>query len=161
MDLDWRFRQRGHGASLMLMALATSLFATGAVRAGGDDGGNARDRIEAAIEACWAASRADLDSSVTSQMRHGAAVAAACLEDVLQAETRGLLTADTYSRLDLHSQLEALRSSYQAFYWELYNGGRRGRGLRGTVYQTFHLGRYTGLLENMIRDVATERDSPY
>ena len=120
---------------------------------------SAQERTEAAIEACWALSQADRDTGVTSQMRHGAVVSARCLEGVLQDELRGLLDDNTLARLDLPSQIEALRDSYGSIYWELYNGGRRNSTeWRGTVYQVFHVAAYASLLEDLIHKVAVERD---
>lgn len=119
---------------------------------------SAQERTEAAIEACWALSQADRDTGVTSQMRHGAVVSARCLEGVLQDELQGLLDDNTLARLDLPTQIEALRNSYGSIYWELYNGGRRDGEWRGTMYQLFHVSNYAALLEKMIRDVAVERD---
>lgn len=83
---------------------------------------SAQERVEAAIEACWASSEADRDSGVTSQMRHGTVDSGNCLEGVLQDEMGGLLADDTLARLDLPSQIAALRNSYESIFWELYNG---------------------------------------
>jgi hypothetical protein len=92
-------------------------------------------------------------------MRHGAAVSIACLEEVLQDEMRALLTAESYAELNLPQRLDSLREAYQSIYWQLYNGGRADGSWRGTMYQVFHLGAYSRLLEEMIRDVAAERDA--
>lgn len=145
---------RSAAAGLAIAAIGVSTASAGGVAE------SAHERTEAAIEACWALSEAERDTGVTSDMRHGVVVSARCLEGVFQDEMRGLLADDTLRRLDLPSQIEALRSSYESIYWELYNGGRRNsRDWRGTMYQTFHLGAYTALLEQIIRDVASERDN--
>lgn len=145
---------RGAAAGLVIAATGVSAASAGGAAE------SAQERTEAAIEACWALSEAERDSGVTSEMRHGTVVSARCLEGVLQDELRGLLADATLERLDLPSQIEALRNSYESIYWELYNGGRRNsRDWRGTMYQVFHLGKYTALLEQMIRDIAFERDS--
>lgn len=141
-----------------MLALATIVLLDSARAGGLGSEDEARKRVEAAIAACWSLSSADRNSGVTAQMRHGTVVTGTCLEGVLQDEMRGLLTASSYEELDLPSKLAVLRNSYGSIYWQLYNGSRPGEGWRGTMYQVFHVAAYAKLLEDLIREVAAERD---
>lgn len=148
-------------AVLVLAVIAWGSVATAnPARAGeGDEPGSERERVESAIQACWALSERERALGSTAAMRHGAAVSIACLERALQNELRALLTASSYAELDLPKRLESLSDSYQSIYWQLYNGSRPDESWRGTMYQVFHLSAYARLLESMIRDAAAEREA--
>lgn len=123
------------------------------------------------IDECSAVGQPDIESGVTSQMRRGGAKTAKCLEDRIVEHLRALFKGKEsrtfpdgktkFTEEGFRDVLKRLSISYGGLYWSLYNdhaGCTEPWGC-GTMYHVFHLGKYTALLEQILRDVVAQRNA--
>ena len=62
------------------------------------------------------------------------------------------------SRQDVRDKLRKISEGYQTLYWSIYNEHKRCGVECGTDREVYHLGAYTALLEDIIRDMVRERN---
>lgn len=145
-------------------AISVTIFFSNTAMAGGFEKIDAQKEIDE----CLAVGRTDRDSGVTSQMRQGGAKTAECLEDRIVEHLKALFKGregktfpdgkTKFTEAGFREILEQLSISYQGLYWSLYNDHAGCKGGCGTMYTTFHLGKYMALLEQILKDVVAQRN---
>ena len=145
-------------------AIAAALFFSTAAAAGGAEKIDAQKEIDE----CVAVGQSDIDTGVTARMRRGAAKTVGCLEDRIVVHLKALFKGKEngtfpdgktkFTEEGFRQILEQLAISYQGLYWSLYNDHAGCKGGCGTMYATFHLAKYTALLEQILRDVVAQRN---
>ncbi len=113
---------------------------------------------EALIDACWAISREDRDSGVTAGMRSGTARTAECLENVVYDQARAMFDLKRHPLREIRERIALIREGYQKFYWSLYNEHKMCRLWCGTDKHVYHISYYAKLLEEIVRDMVSERN---
>ncbi len=114
---------------------------------------------EALIKPCWDLSEEKRSSGVTATMRQGTLDTVLCLEKVILDQVEILFPDGKYlSRAQAEKKLERLRFAIQTFYWSLYNEHTGCKHFCGTMWQVFHLPKIAHVLEQIIRDIAHQRN---
>ncbi|MEE9250037.1 MAG: hypothetical protein V3U93_02790 [Alphaproteobacteria bacterium] len=114
---------------------------------------------KALIKPCWNLSEEKRASGVTATMRQGALDTVLCLEKVILDQVEILFPDGKYlSRSQAEKKLERLGSAIQTFYWSLYNEHTGCKHFCGTMWQVLHLAKNADFLEQMIRDLADQRN---
>ncbi len=113
---------------------------------------------EAMIEKCWALSKEDLNSGVTGRMRSGTMKTVRCMQNEIVEQAGEMFEPDVLSRQEVRDKLDKIRNGYGSLYWSIYNEHKRCGAECGTDRQVYHLGAYTALLEDIVRDMVRERN---
>ena len=114
---------------------------------------------KALIKPCWDLSEKKRASGVTARMRQGTLDTVLCLEKVILDQVEILFPDGiNLSRAEAEEKLERLRFAVGSFYWSLYNGHKGCDGFCGTMWQVLHLAKNADFLEQMIRDIADQRN---
>ena len=114
---------------------------------------------KALIKPCWDLSEEKRSSGVTATMRQGTLDTVLCLEKVILDQVEILFPdGENLSRAQAEEKLERLRFAVGSFYWSLYNGHVGCKGFCGTMWQVLHLAKNADFLEQMIRDIADQRN---
>jgi len=112
---------------------------------------------EPLIERCWAVSRDDRESGVTVRMGHGTADTIGCLEsEIVRHATAFFATKNVEEIRNLISNLD---KSYAEFYWIMYNENKGCDPSCGSIYHMIHVGALASLLEDILRDLVSQRNS--
>ena len=113
----------------------------------------------ALIKPCWDLSEEKRASSVTATMRQGTLDTVLCIEKVILDQVGILFPGGKYlSRAQAEKKLERLRFAVGSFYWSLYNEHIGCKHFCGTMWQVLHLAKNVDFLEQMIRDIADQRN---
>ena len=111
---------------------------------------------EALVALCWAISEEDRGSGVTSRMRQGTADTIDCLEqEIVQHATAFFRTR---SEEQIRQLVTDIGGSYAQFYWVMYNENKACDPGCGTVYHVVFIGEVAELLEDMLRDLVSQRN---
>ena len=114
---------------------------------------------KALIKPCWDLSEEKRSSGVTATMRQGALNTVLCLEKVILDQVEILFPGgEILSRAQAEEKLERLRFALGSFYWSLYNEHTGCKHFCGTMWQVLLLATNADFLEQMIRDLADQRN---
>jgi hypothetical protein len=144
---------------VLLVFAMLSLSAT-PTRAGGDE---LFDPIDAQklIDACWAISEEELASISNSEMRKGLSMTVGCFHEVIIEQSKAFFEPEYLEEAQIKKHLHQLEEGYKGVYWWFYNGhkGCRIIGLScGTMHHQIPSRYYTRILEEIIRDIASQRN---
>jgi hypothetical protein len=113
---------------------------------------------EKLIKGCWDISEEKRSSGATGTMRHGAAITLGCMEKVIVDQSKAIFDPKYMSPEKIQKHLDQIQIGTQKIYWALYNGHDRCPEVCGTMNHLLHLPPNIDVLEQIIRDIARERN---
>jgi hypothetical protein len=111
---------------------------------------------EPLIDRCWSISQEDRDSGVTVLMSQGAANTIDCLEEEIVRHATAFFK--TKNEEEIRQLVSDLDKPYAEFYWVMYNENKGCEPSCGSMYHMFHVGALASLLENILRDLVSQRN---
>lgn len=112
------------------------------------------DQVEAERNSCAKARDKKASSGVTGEMRSAAIEYGVCVERIIKKVATEFYAPGAFGEGGITARVEEMRMPYQKAYWTMYNdAGPCGSTGCGTMYQVFHAGKWSNLMEGILADM--------